>query len=975
MAQLPELSLLHPFFYVVHSRDFTKDAIKRRTIILGEFSGMWEEIFWYMERNSQKRLRCDHIKPPDSKQTGDISAPTPMKRSLDGSPGRDVKARTSRVQARRCGDMVENMLSFTATVTEVTKLNARSPYVIKLQDIQDTDRPELKNIRKLAMWPNSSDILYLERFMLPGQRAMFMVENQSTDISHEEYRCHYITLPALREDVATMLLEEAWDQLSRRKKDAIDKRTAIEQALMLWRLMDPIGEGRLVLEDLSDMSKVLDTHKWVNREVRYTVDALLTHVRSSPLHDMVRARYTWDFMDYMVKKYGGRRLGRSRQVLSKLWIRTWLQDRFRVDNMPSHQSPAEVERSLFEKSPYSISNVINLERDVTDDELRKQLAIRDAIALDLLGDGDLVSSLHGKARMLFIVYMTSLISGKEGDTYMKESDFEEIAVRNLRDYYHDKALADVQQIVKRIIRDHFVRIDILKKGATEERIEIDTFVQTADMHNMEKFITEDIVMRSVRKLPITAAFNGGCEELDDAQNSALRIIAGNGFSVLQGGPGSGKTHVIKALASRRRCLVLCAWNKACQNILGRLGQEGATTTVMTISSFILQGCLVSAVESKTDQADRATDVYVKTNKELAVEYVIIDEASVMTTQQLWYVLRRTNYNVPICLVGDKNQLLPVGHASGMPFVAIVNTDTQQKESNRSLFNVQTLTKDYRMGHHKAALCHNSKCILTGNVEGLRSDCSFVFHPVSITNAIRTSSSRKGENLLSTLSSFFRDFRVTEDVCLAHTNEDVKVLNTFLHHRHLASMKKDDYHWLDDVTHECTANCFQVGSRVMAKRTIMPQSNISRKVRTDIDDRHGLAIATNMEVGVIVARVPGKGRQPPRFQIRFASGKVSPFPLRYGSDFTGSYAMTVHRSQGSEYTKCYIVTAGSLYENARLLYVAATRAKEEVHVSSLQGFKKAIRRGFDLRKTFVCRAKDFFVVHEARQKTPVCTPTY
>lgn len=145
--------------------------------------------------------------------------------------------------------------------------------------------------------------------------------------------------------------------------------------------------------------------------------------------------------------------------------------------------------------------------------------------------------------------------------------------------------------------------------------------------------------------------------------AALEQLATSRFSVLVGPAGSGKTTLLKVLCElpridERRVLLLAPTGKArvrLEEATGRLG-EGKT-----IAQF-LQGL---------DRYDGASGRYYwnpAANREKAYRTVIVDECSMLTEDQLAALLDGLEGVERLLLVGDPRQLPPIG--AGRPFVDI-----------------------------------------------------------------------------------------------------------------------------------------------------------------------------------------------------------------------------------------------------------------------------------------------------------------
>ena len=157
----------------------------------------------------------------------------------------------------------------------------------------------------------------------------------------------------------------------------------------------------------------------------------------------------------------------------------------------------------------------------------------------------------------------------------------------------------------------------------------------------------------------------GDQEEQDARTektAALEELFASRLSVLIGPAGTGKTTLLKVLCQEpavkeRGVLLLAPTGKA----RVRLEDQTKTKGAQTIAQFLLP----------LDRYDPQTQTYRLSDREGADvgKTVIIDEASMLTEEQLAAVLDAVKGVERLVLVGDPRQLPPIG--SGRPFLDIV----------------------------------------------------------------------------------------------------------------------------------------------------------------------------------------------------------------------------------------------------------------------------------------------------------------
>ena len=153
-------------------------------------------------------------------------------------------------------------------------------------------------------------------------------------------------------------------------------------------------------------------------------------------------------------------------------------------------------------------------------------------------------------------------------------------------------------------------------------------------------------------------------EARDEKAAALEEIFASRLSVLVGAAGTGKTTLLKMLCELKEVagggiLLLAPTGKARVQLETRTGITGG----LTIAQFLMR---------YGDRYDNATGRYVMTGSpDRCRDYrtVIVDECSMLTEEQLAALLDALSGVDRLVLVGDPRQLPPIG--SGRPFVDIV----------------------------------------------------------------------------------------------------------------------------------------------------------------------------------------------------------------------------------------------------------------------------------------------------------------
>ena len=169
-------------------------------------------------------------------------------------------------------------------------------------------------------------------------------------------------------------------------------------------------------------------------------------------------------------------------------------------------------------------------------------------------------------------------------------------------------------------------------------------------------------------------FGGDRKKLPELEERArvekaavLKVLAESRLSVLVGDAGTGKTTVLSVLCSEPSIasggvLLLAPTGKATVRLKESVSEEGRSFTAFNVAQFLTKSQRFDWKEMRyrlSKQPFRAVP-----------ETVIVDEASMLTEEMFGTLLEAIGTAKRIIFVGDPNQLPPIG--SGKPFVDLVN---------------------------------------------------------------------------------------------------------------------------------------------------------------------------------------------------------------------------------------------------------------------------------------------------------------
>lgn len=390
-------------------------------------------------------------------------------------------------------------------------------------------------------------------------------------------------------------------------------------------------------------------------------------------------------------------------------------------------------------------------------------------------------------------------------------------------------------------------------------------------------------------------------ELSEKQFEAICQINENNVSIITGGPGTGKTTIIKCVIDiykeKKRKVVLCApTGRAAKRMSETTGEEAKTIhRLLEIGKF---------EEDKLGSVD--TDV-----TPVDADILVVDEMSMVDVFLMNYLVKAVYLGTKVIFVGDPNQLPSVGPGS------ILKDLIESKE-----FATVHLDKIFR----QAA---KSKIIV--NAHNVNNGINFIgkkdYEEDSKEDFFYINEANQDKMLYQVLSlskerlknygdyDFFTNIQVLTPTKKGKMG--TKELNKSLQ-EHL-NPKIDE---IEEKTYGDTI--FREGDRIMQIKNnydIYWEKGSRNNLRTY---EAGTGVF-NGEIGRIV-KIDTKERQ---LQVEFDDGKITWYAFSDLDQLELAYAITIHKAQGSEFDVVILVVppASNMLLTRNLLYTGITRAKK------------------------------------------------
>ena len=383
--------------------------------------------------------------------------------------------------------------------------------------------------------------------------------------------------------------------------------------------------------------------------------------------------------------------------------------------------------------------------------------------------------------------------------------------------------------------------------------------------------------------------------LHEKQIEAVKASIENGVQIVTGGPGTGKTTIVK-------CIL---------HLFKNLGQR--VTLCAPTGRAAKRLSEATGVEAKTihrlldlDYKDGRGHFTYNDQTRLPVDVVIVDEMSMVDEYVFNALVKAINNGARLVLVGDKDQLASVGAGNVLGDLIASNK-----------FPVSYLTQIYRQDEDSHIIT-NAHMINNGVMPVMdnKSKDFFFEEKNSAEEIARTTLDLVTKRLPKYLNTTPDDIQV---LCpMKRGSAGIYNLNRYLQSAlNPPSKEKKEFRHGEFI--------FREGDKVMQMQNNY-QLEWTQTVGFKVDRGMGVY---NGDIGVIESI----NMQLMQFTVRFDGDKVSVLQYADAEQLALAYAVTIHKSQGSEFDNVVIaLDANYMLQSRNLLYTAVTRAKKMVVIA-------------------------------------------
>ncbi len=456
--------------------------------------------------------------------------------------------------------------------------------------------------------------------------------------------------------------------------------------------------------------------------------------------------------------------------------------------------------------------------------------------------------------------------------------------------------AKILQVSSECIDNAISRL-IIKDKVYIEKIDEEDYIFRSSYYYAEKNIADNVVIHTTNQLKqkdyskeIEKTSEKNDLVLSKEQVKAISTCLNNSISIITGGPGTGKTTIIKCiidiLENLKKEYVLCApTGRATKRIKETTGKEAKT---------IHRLLEITKVDDKDLDAIYGIEV-----KPVEADVIIIDEASMIDCLMMNNLFKAIKANTQIILVGDIDQLPSVRPGNVLKDIIA-----------SSAVNVVSLKEIYRQSA-KSDIVVNAHKVNSGIAPTFKNKDTdlFFIKTTSIENTIAEISS-----LLSYRLETFAKFDIMKDLQVL-----TPMKKTELGTIHLNSVIQDILNPKSSKKNqkELNSRIFREGDKVM-----QIINNYDKKFSQNGEFFDGIF---NGDIGIIkkIDKLAEK------MLVIFDENKEVEYEFDELDQLELAYAVTIHKSQGSEfdYVLLPLFTGYKKLFTRNLLYTAMTRAKK------------------------------------------------
>ena len=480
-----------------------------------------------------------------------------------------------------------------------------------------------------------------------------------------------------------------------------------------------------------------------------------------------------------------------------------------------------------------------------------------------------------------------------------------------------KFVQDLLKIDSDGIEDAIINMKAKEEIVIEDRDDGKEWVYAKSFYEAEKNIAERLInLRDADNIKYINTLKKELEKIEkeiniklsDKQKEAIESVNENNVCIITGGPGTGKTTIIKAIIElyKKHGMkpVLCApTGRAAKRMTETTGEDAKTLHR-----------LLELAGISDDNENFNTNLLVTP---IDGDIIIVDEASMLDMFLMNYLLKAIYKGTKLVLVGDINQLPSVGPGSVLK--DIIESDQIHTITLNQIFRQAAKSKIIVNSHR----VNEGQNFISGNVKETTIDDEniellddFFFIQENNQEKIQKTIVSLCKGRLQNYGNydFFNNIQVITPTKKGKLG--TKELNILLQNELNPEEEDKKERNFGEVI-------FREQDRVMQTKN---NYNILWKKENEREFKKELGNGIfNGELG----RIDKINKEDKTIRVKFDDGKVATYESTDLDQLEHAYAITVHKSQGSEFDVVILVVGQSapMLLTRNLIYTAMTRAKK------------------------------------------------
>ena len=459
-----------------------------------------------------------------------------------------------------------------------------------------------------------------------------------------------------------------------------------------------------------------------------------------------------------------------------------------------------------------------------------------------------------------------------------------------------------------------IEADLLSGKLELVEIEEKSYVYSKSLYQAEKSVAMAIAKKIKGKYEFDIEINEDLRIYSKEQKQAIKSAFCNMLLVITGGPGTGKTTIINAITTILDKNELSYALAAPTGRAAKRMQEATDSEANTIHRLVgIRPDMPIAEYNEENPIDK--------------DYIIVDEMSMVDIFLMKSLLDAIGENTALILVGDSDQLPSVG--PGNVLSDILNSNAKSIR----------LKKIFRQAGQSNIIV-NAHRINEGNYPILNQPNKDFFFINSSANDFNKMLLQLIENRLP---NFYKLDPIKDIEVLALSRKTAWGVDAINKSIQEALNKEKSFLKIND-------RIFKLHDKVMQVR-----NNYDLRAQNYVTNDDGVY---NGDIGIIT----NIDTDEESLEVEFDDGKIVKYKKEDIKDLDLSYAITVHKSQGSEF-KCVIIPmmqVAPMLLTRNLFYTGVTRAKNLV---VLLGDKRYVKKMVDNNRANVRNSNLTYWINE------------